>query len=97
MPNKIIRGWIIRILQRAYPLGLEDKSLQKQLHALGYEITKTELNANLTYLEEDEYVEVKTYGDAYGFDSSLSNKTYKLTTKGVDLAEKNITDDGVEL
>lgn len=97
MANKNIRGWIVRILQRAYPAGLEDKSLHKQLNALGYPVTKIELTANLTYLEEDGFIEEKKFGDEFGFDDNLCNKIYKLTTKGIDLAEKSITDTGVEL
>ena len=97
MANKRIRGWIIRILQRAYPAGLEDKSLHKQLNALGYPVTKIELIANLTYLLEDGFIEEKSFGDQFGFSNDLCNKIYKLTTSGLDLAEKTITDSGVEL
>lgn len=95
MENKNIRGWIVRILQRAYPAGLEERSLQKQLVALGYPVTKRDLGANLAYLAEDGYVEERKFGNELRDD--LLNKTYKLTTKGVDLAEGSITDDGVEI
>lgn len=96
MDNKIIRGWIVRILQRAYPAGMEERSLHKQLHGLGYPVTRTELAANVAYLAEDRFVEAQQYGVA-AFDEGLQNKTYKLTTKGVDLAEKSIADAGVEI
>lgn len=95
MENKNIRGWIVRILQRAYPAGLEERSLQKQLVALGYSVTKRDLAANLAYLAEDGYVEERKFGNELRDD--LLNKTYKLTTKGVDLAEGSATDDGVEI
>ena len=98
MNNKKIRGWIIRILERAYPLGLEGQNIHKQLHELGYAMTKKDFDANISYLIEDKFVEIKKFGNEFEFaDDILSNKIYKLTTKGIDLAEKSITDDGVEL
>lgn len=96
MDNKKIRGWMVRILERAYPAGLEEKSIHKQLHDLGYPITKKDLDANLSYLNEDGFIEVRKFG-GNEYDDILSNKIYKLTTNGVDLAEKSIKDDGVEL
>ncbi len=95
MANKNIRGWIVRILQRAYPAGLEEKSLHKQLVNLDYAITRRELNANLAYLAEDGFIEKRDFGDE--FKDELLNTTYKLTTKGMDLAEGNTTDAGVEV
>ncbi len=95
MANKSIRGWIVRILQRAYPAGLEDRSLHKQLNDLGYSVTRRELSANLAYLVEDSYIEERKFGNE--FKEELLNKTYKLTTRGVDLAEGSITDEGVEI
>lgn len=95
MANKNIRGWIVRILQRAYPLGMEDKSLHKQLNGLGYNVTYRELQAHLAYLQEDKFIEKRQFGN--GFKEELTNDIYKLTTKGVDLAEGSITDEGVEI
>lgn len=95
MANKNIRGWIVRILQRAYPAGLEERSLHKQLSDLGYAVIRRELGANLAYLVEDGFIEERSFGDE--FKEELMNKTYKLTTKGVDLAEGSITDEGVEI
>lgn len=95
MENKNIRGWIVRILQRAYPAGLEEKSLHKQLRDLGYAITRRELQVSLAYLTEDKYIERRDFGNE--FRDELLNTTYKLTTRGVDLAERSITDEGVEI
>lgn len=95
MENKNIRGWIVRILQRAYPAGLEERSLQKQLVALGYPVTKRDLCVNLAYLAEDGFVEERKFGNEFRDD--LLNKTYKLTTRGMDLAEGSVTDEGVEI
>ncbi|HBB28150.1 MAG TPA: hypothetical protein DC000_02685 [Clostridiales bacterium] len=97
MDNKKIRGWVVRILHRAYPAGLEGENLRKQLHDLGYTITKKDFDANITYLVEDGFVEKKTFGASDFDEDLLQNKIYKLTTKGVDLAEKSITDMGVDL
>lgn len=96
MDNKKIRGWVLRILDRAYPAGLEDKTLFKQLHDLGYQITRKDFEANMAYVSEDGFVEIKHFGSC-GFEEGLSNKIFKLTTKGKDLVEKTITDTGVEL
>ncbi len=95
MANKNIRGWIVRILQRAYPAGLEDKSLHRQLNDLGYPVTYRELQAHLAYLQEDGFIERKQFGNE--FKNELTNDIYKLTTKGVDLAEGSIEDEGVEI
>lgn len=95
MDNKIVRGWIVRILSRCYPLGMETLSLQKQLYNLGYKVLKKELKAQLAYLQEDGFIEKISYGDE--FRDELVNKTYKLTTKGVDLAEGTIEDSGVSI
>lgn len=96
MRNKKIRGWIVRILQRAYPAGFEADTLHKQLTDLGYAVTKNELIANLTYLKEDGFIENPQFGIGSFYDG-LNNEFYKLTTKGVDLAEGTISDKGVDL
>lgn len=91
--NKKVRGWIVRILERAYPDGLEENTLLKQLNDLGYSVTSRDMRASLTYLKEDGFVDNPKFN---GFDA-LSNEFYKLTTKGIDLAEKTIADTGVDL
>lgn len=96
MNNKKIRGWIIRILSRAYPAGLEGNSIYKQLHDLGYTVTRKDFDANMAYVIEDSFVEERKFGDLR-YEELLHNKIYKLTTKGVDLAEKTIKDSGVDL
>lgn len=94
--NKKIRGWIIRILSRAYPVGLEGKSIYKQLHDLGYTVTRRDFDANMAYVVEDGFVEERQFGKI-SYEDILQNKVYKLTTKGVDLEDGTISDDGVEL
>ena len=96
MDNKKIRGWMVRILQRAYPAGLEGKSLHKQLYELGYKITRKDFDVNLSYLIEDSFIKEDSFGGDI-FSDTLQNKIYKLTTKGIDLAENSITDAGVDL
>lgn len=94
--NKKIRGWIIRILSRAYPAGMEGNSIFKQLHDLGYTVTRKDFDVNMAYVIEDGFVEEKMYGNI-SYEELLNNKIYKLTTKGVDLAEGTLKDSGVEL
>lgn len=96
MSNKKIRGWIIRILERAYPAGLEGNFIFKQLHELGYTVTRKDFDANMAYIIEDGFVEEKKFGDI-SYENVLYNKKYKLTTKGVDLAEGTEKDSGVDL
>lgn len=91
--NKKIRGWIVRILQRAYPAGLEPETLKKQLNDLGYSVTNRDVEAALTYLKEDGFAENPHFGAMM----ELENEFYKLTTKGIDLAEGSVGDLGVEL
>jgi len=43
--NKKIRGWMVRILQRAYPAGMEPDTLRRQLNDLGYQVTVNDTNA----------------------------------------------------
>lgn len=90
--NKKIRGWIVRILQRAYPAGMEPDTLRKQLNDLGYRVSGNETAAALAYLKEDGFVENPQFGTL-----SLENEFCKLTTKGVDLAEGTVQDLGVDL
>lgn len=94
--NKKIRGWIVRILIRAYPAGLDGKSIYKQLHDLGYSVSRRDLDANMAYVLEDGFVTERQFGEI-GYEELLNNKIYKLTTKGVDLAEGTTSDYGVEL
>ncbi len=94
--NKKIRGWMIRILHRAYPAGLEADTLFRQLHEMGYEVTRKEFDANVQYLIDDGFVQIQKFG-GFSFEDTLNNKIYKVTTKGVDLAEKTISDEGVSL
>lgn len=91
--NKKIRGWIVRILQRAYPAGLEPETLRKQLNDLGYQVTGRDTMAALAYLKEDGFVENPQFGAMM----ELENEFFKLTTKGIDLAEGSVQDVGVDL
>lgn len=95
MDNKIIRGWIVRILQRAYPFGMEMLTLQKQLSALGYNVLKKELAVQIAYLAEASYIEERDFGSE--FKNELVNTTFKLTKEGMDLAEGTIADEGVSV
>lgn len=100
--NKKVRGWIVRILGRAYPAGLEGDTIYKQLHELGYLVTRKEFDANMAYVMECGLVEVKKFGNLkydgllYN-DDLLQNKIYKLTIEGVDLIERPQPDSGVDL
>lgn len=96
MDNKRIRGWVVRILQRAYPAGIEDANIYKQLHELGYEVTKKDFEANIAYLKEDGFLEEKKFGES-GFNAVLINRILKLTTKGIDIVEGTVKDEGVSL
>ncbi len=90
--NKKIRGWMVRILQRAYPAGMEPDTLRRQLNDLGYQVTVNDTNAALAYLKEDGFVENPQFGAL-----DLGNEFCKLTTKGIDLAEGTVQDLGVDL
>lgn len=96
MNNKKIRGWVIRILERAYPVGLEADTLFKQLHELGYEITRKEFEANVAYLIDAKFIETQKFGELQ-FEEVLHNQFYKLTPVGVDLAEGTVQSKGVRL
>ena len=96
MDNKKIRGWILRILYRAYPAGLEKRSILKQLHDLGYAVTKRDFEANMGYLMDDNFIAEKKFGDVV-YEELLSNKLDKITTAGIDLVEGVTTDCGVDV
>lgn len=95
--NKKVRGWIVRILERAYPAGLEAKNIHKQLCDLGYSVTEKEFWASIAYLIEDGFLEKRDFGKTSFGQDILRNEIYKLTTKGVDLAEGTVEDTGVDL
>lgn len=92
MESKIIRGWIVRILSRSYPLGIEASMLQKQLNMLSYPVTHLELTKECAYLKEKGFM-LERHIKELGMDEHV----YMLTAGGVDLAEGTIVEEGVSI
>ena len=84
--NKKIRGWMIRILHRAYPAGLEADTLFRQLHEMGYEVTRKEFDANVQYLIDDGFVQIQKFG---GFSFSIAISLKFFITQSISRRKKN--------
>ncbi|MGC5328928.1 hypothetical protein [Brevibacillus sp. SYSU BS000544] len=91
--NRELRGWILRVIDKAFPDPLSVTIVRDQLLALGFAPDNLGMKANLAYLEEKEYIHKET-AKAGG----IERETIRLTARGKDLLEGNIPDDpGIQL
>ncbi|GEC88607.1 MULTISPECIES: hypothetical protein [Brevibacillus] len=90
---KEMRGWVLRITERAYPDPLSVDLVRQHLQELNYAPSEREVKAHLAYLSEKQLVVTETIGS-----SSIARNTVRLTAKGKDLLEGNIPPDaGINL
>jgi hypothetical protein len=88
MKDNILRGKLMELLRKVYPEGVE----QKTVMSVFFQYHKTEdISASLEYLADKEYVLKKERPHPYLKQETV--KWYKLTPKGVDLLDGNITAD----
>ena len=86
--NREVRGWILRICQRASPHGASFELIENTLAEAGFHISLNEVKNLLVYLKEKEYIrleEVEIDG--------IKRRINYITPHGVDLLEGNIEPD----
>jgi len=79
------RGWVMRILDRAYPDGIDRDIVKKQLIDLRFTTSEVDMKAISAYLEEKGLIEIDIIGVA-----GLERTILKLTAKGKDLIDGTI-------
>lgn len=86
--NREIRGWVLRICERAQPYGASFTVIETTLMESGFHSSLSEIKAHLQYLERKGYIrmeEVEVGG--------VRRRINSITPKGVDLMEGNIDPD----
>lgn len=88
LENREIRGWALRICDRAQPYGASFSVIETTLMEAGFHVSLTEIKAQLKYLEGKGYIQVQEIrkGD-------VKRRINTITPKGVDLLEGNIEPD----
>lgn len=92
--NKQIRGHILRILHLSYPQPLATRVIDVCLVDAGLGVSQTALNGQMKYLQDRGYIELKET-ELKSINQMMS--IVSLTSQGIDLLEKTITDPGVML
>lgn len=94
---RVIRGRILKILDKAYPDEISDELLKLVLDEVNMNTSPAVLRGHIDYLEDEEKGYVKSRmveNDEFG----ISRLMIKLTATGKDLVEGNIDPDpGVKL
>ncbi len=92
--HREIRGRIVKILLVFYPGEVTEKTILTSLNRAGYVMLPPELPREMAYLRDKGYAVSREYNDRYlgrGF-------THKITSRGVDLAERTSPpDEGIQL
>ncbi|MBW1666727.1 MAG: hypothetical protein JRJ66_01510 [Deltaproteobacteria bacterium] len=86
--NREMRGWILRICDRAKPYGASFRVIETTLIESGFHASISEIKAHLKYLEEKGYIRMETLQK-----SGVKRRINYVTPKGVDLLEGNIEPD----
>jgi DNA-binding PadR family transcriptional regulator len=86
--NQEIRGWILRICQRAQPYGASFQVIEVTLMEAGFHHSLTEMKSHLKYLEEKGYITMEELKQG-----GVKRRINSITPKGVDLLEGNIEPD----
>ena len=95
LQTRIIRGRILKILKTNYPYPTGSELISDILTDNQYKISPPQVQAQLIYLKEKEYIEI-VENDIDGI--NLTSTMAKITTKGIDLLEGAIKKDpGVRL
>lgn len=85
--SKRVRGWVMRLLEKSYPEGVELSDLAAGLITV-CEVERGALPSYVAYLEEKGYVTTNT-ATVFGERVTIA----KLTAKGKDLLEQSILPD----
>jgi len=91
--NREVRGWILRICERAQPYGASFKVIETALLESGFHMTPSELKSHLLYLEHKGYIHRQEYEK-----NNVKRRVNFITPQGIDLIEGNVPcDPGVLL
>lgn len=80
--NQKERGWILRILDRVYPDGLDRDTLKKQLVDLKFLTSEVDIRGNIAYLEDKGLVKLAEVGNG-----SFKRIIVSLTADGKDIID----------
>lgn len=83
--NKKERGWVLRVLDRVYPDGLDVETLKRQLIDLRFLTSDVDIRGNVAYLIDKGLIKSETVGN-----SSFKREVISLTAMGKDLIDGNI-------
>ena len=92
MTEKELRGYILDFLKRIYPRKVEELNIIATFYQYW---TDSQIKRTLAYLTEKGYVEIEEKPHPVLKRKRL--RFYKLTAKGIDLAEGTIADSGIIL
>ena len=92
-PPRLRRGLILLVLLEQYPHQLARSILERHMEPAyhGQEVDR-EFFRDLAYLEDSGYIERSQ--SRFG---GRSVESFKITPKGIDVAERSVEDPGVEL
>lgn len=76
------RGWVMRILDRAYPDGIDTDIVKRQLIDLRFTPSSVDIRAITAYLEQKGLIEINTVGT-----KDFERTVLKLTATGKDLID----------
>ena len=85
MDNKKERGWILRVLDRVYPDGMDTDTLKKQLIDLRFLTGENDIRGDIAYLSDKGLIKQNTVGN-----SNFCRTVVSLTSTGKDLIDGNI-------
>ena len=87
-----IRGNILRVLIKWHPAPLDANEIHIFLDALGYSITKEELQSHLAYLEEPGYIQIEKRKS-----EGIEVQKIRIMKKGIDIIDKFANDIGIDV
>lgn len=91
MKNKIFRGRVLRTLDNYYPKAIELREVKATLQSGGMTVI-SDIYRIVDYLIDKGYVKLLDGGEML-----KDNDLIKLTSRGIDLLENTITDEGVNV
>lgn len=83
--NKKERGWVLRVLDRVYPDGLDVDTLKRQLIDLRFLTSEVDIRGNVAYLIDKGLIKQETVGNF-----NFKRVVVSLTAMGKDLVDGNI-------
>ena len=87
-----IRGHILRVLVKWHPAPLDIDEILIFLDALGYPITREELESHVAYLEEPGYIRIEKRKV-----EGINVQKVRISKKGIDIIDKFVPDIGVDV